>query len=141
MSAIGNKKGEITCACQLGGECEGNFSHPSMVCCSYSSDPQTKVIWDLKEKNEKLKREGRRVRAELELRKGMGSDKQEKEIEKLKEENTAEFLRLLDKMAEMERENEKLKEEAESTLVLVQLLKKMKEENDEMNEELWGEAK
>ena len=44
-------------------------------------------------------------------------------------------------MAEMERENEKLKEEAESTLVLVQLLKKMKEENDEMNEELWGEAK
>ena len=141
MSAIGLKKGEITCACQLGEECEGNFSHPSMVCCSYSSDPQTKVIWDLKEKNEKLKREGRRVRAELELRKGMGSDKQEKEIEKLKEENTAEFLRLLDKMAEMERENEKLKEEAESTLVLVQLLKKMKEENDEMNEELWGEAK
>ena len=123
MSAIGNKKGEITCACQLGGECEGNFSHPSMVCCSYSSDPQTKVIWDLKEKNEKLKKEGRRVRAELELRKGMGSDKQEKEIEKLKE------------------ENDKLKEEAESTLVLVQLLKKMKEENDEMNEELWGEAK
>jgi hypothetical protein len=87
MSAIGNKKGEITCACQLGGECEGNFSHPSMVCCSYSSDPQTKVIWDLKE------------------------------------------------------EIKKLKEEAEGTLVLVQLLQKMKEENDEMNEELWGEAK
>lgn len=41
-------KGEITCACQVGDKCEGNFSHPSMVCCSYSNDPQTKVIWDMK---------------------------------------------------------------------------------------------
>tara|TARA_R110000803_G_scaffold11227_4_gene33716 strand:- start:469 stop:813 length:345 start_codon:yes stop_codon:yes gene_type:complete len=50
-----NKKGEITCSCQLGFKCEGNFSHPSMICCSYSSDPQTKIIWDYKKQNEELK--------------------------------------------------------------------------------------
>ena len=50
-----SSKGEITCNCQLGNECEGNFSHPSMVCCSYSNDPQTKVIWDMKKQIEVLK--------------------------------------------------------------------------------------
>ena len=51
-----SSKGEITCNCQLGNECEGNFSHPSMVCCSYSNDPQTKVIWDMKKQIEVLNR-------------------------------------------------------------------------------------
>ena len=50
-----NKKGEITCSCQLGFKCEGNFSHPSMICCSYSSDPQTKIIWDYKKQIKELK--------------------------------------------------------------------------------------
>ena len=52
-----SSKGEITCNCQLGNECEGNFSHPSMVCCSYSNDPQTKVIWDMKKEMDELKKE------------------------------------------------------------------------------------
>mgnify|MGYP003645720901 CR=1 FL=1 len=102
MSAIGLKKGEITCACQLGEECEGNFSHPSMVCCSYSSDPQTKIIWDLKAENEELKGGIQNI-----------IDVKDEEIKSLD-----------DKLVVVKAENVKLKLE-----------------NDEMNEELWGEAK
>ena len=50
---------------------------------------------------------------------------QKKENEKLKEDNIAEFLSLLDKMAVMERENEELKKETEE----------LKEENDLLKEE------
>tara|TARA_R110001599_G_scaffold44514_5_gene132536 strand:- start:1799 stop:2266 length:468 start_codon:yes stop_codon:yes gene_type:complete len=47
---------EITCDCQVGGQCEGGLCS-SLPCCSYNRDPQTKVIWDLKAKIEEL--EGR----------------------------------------------------------------------------------
>ena len=74
---------------------------------------------EMKKENESLKKqivgfkqEGRRVRAELELRQGMGSDKQEKEIEELKKEN-AELeeanVELGEESEEIEKENVKLK--------------------------------
>ena len=44
---------EITCDCQVGGQCEGGLCS-SLPCCSYNRDPQTKVIWDLKAKIEDL---------------------------------------------------------------------------------------
>ena len=50
---LNNVKGEITCDCQLGNECEGCPN--GELCCSYKGDPQTKIIWDLKEEIKKLK--------------------------------------------------------------------------------------
>ena len=79
------------------------------------------MIVELKEQIVGFKQEGRRVRAELVLRKCMGSDKQEKEIEelqkdvkKLKEENKGLVQQIhngLNAQVEVEEENEELKKE------------------------------
>mgnify|MGYP007009406925 CR=1 FL=1 len=52
-----NIKGEITCDCQLGNPCEGGhqIAPNGELCCSYAGDPQTKIIWDQKIANKKLK--------------------------------------------------------------------------------------
>ena len=128
-----SSKGEITCNCQLGNECEGNFSHPSMVCCSYSNDPQTKVIWDMKKQIEVLKKQNEELKEDISV---LNDDKEElfdawlyywsaaqlgcEHSIPMSDQEGGKYQLLLDKLGE-----EELQEENEEQLAAVECLKFM----------------